>query len=126
MATKCVLNVDLAGVYDKHDEGRKLLTMLAWGDDVDVVEVTTRYLRINAVRFETAGDGSILPVTTEAFIVPPASAKKPDGSKLTPADVVIPKEKNAVLKVNFVDVQQGDGAVIEIARRTDYPGGWWR
>lgn len=113
MATKCVLNVDLAGVYDKHDKGRKLLTMLAWGDDVDVVEVTTRYLRINAVRFETAGDGSILPVTTEAFIVPPASAKKPDGSKLTPADVVIPKEKNAVLKVNFVDVQQGDGAVIE-------------
>lgn len=113
MATKCVLNVDLAGVYDKDGHGRNLLTTLAWRDDVDVLEVTTRYLRINTVHFETKADGSILPVSTKAFIVPSASAKKSDGAKLTPADIVIPKQKNAVLKVNFVDVQQGDGAVIE-------------
>ena len=35
----------------------------------------------------------------------------PGGTK--PADVVIERSKNNVLKVDFVDVQQGDGAVLE-------------
>jgi hypothetical protein len=52
-------------------------------------------------------DGSILPVKTVAYICP----KKSSGIK--PADVVIPKKDSRVLKVNFVDVQQGDGSVIE-------------
>ncbi|HUQ69945.1 MAG TPA: MBL fold metallo-hydrolase [Planctomycetaceae bacterium] len=114
MAKQCVINVDLAGVFDKPVvKGRKLLTTLAWGDHVEVVETTDTHLRINTVHFEEQDDGSILPIKTEAFIVPPKSARKADGSKLKPADVVIPKKDNAVLKVNFVDVQQGDGTVIE-------------
>ncbi len=113
MAKHCVINVDLAGVYDKPDAGKKLITTLAWGDYVEVVETTDSYLKINTVKFETKSDGSILPVKTEAYIVPPKSARLADGTKLTPADVVIAKKDNAVLKVNFVDVQQGDGAVIE-------------
>lgn len=114
MARQCVINVDLAGVYDKPGgRGRKFLTMLAWGDDIEVVETTETHLKVNTVRFETKDDGSILPVKTEAYIVPPRSARKPDGTRLTPADVVIPRKNSAVLKVNFVDVQQGDGAVIE-------------
>ena len=44
---------------------------------------------------------------SEAYICPTKS------SGLKPADIVIPKQDNQVLKVNFVDVQQGDGAVIE-------------
>jgi len=87
--------------------------MLSWGDYIEVVETTDTYLKVNAVKFETKDDGSILPVKTEAYIVHPKSARLSDGPKLTPADVVIPKKDNAVLKVNFVDVQQGDGAVIE-------------
>jgi len=114
MAIQCVINVDLASVYDKSSaQGRQLLTTLAWGDSVEVVEVTGAHLRVKTVKFETKPDGSILPVRTEAFIVPPKSARKPDGTKLTPADVVIPRKNNTVLKVNFVDVQQGDGTVIE-------------
>ncbi len=78
-----------------------------------MLETTGSHVRISTVRFEEKDDGSILPVKTEAYIVPPKSARKDDGSKLTPADVVIPATENRVLKVNFVDVQQGDGAVIE-------------
>lgn len=114
MGQQCVINVDLASVYDKPDgTGRKLLTTLAWGDYVEVLETTDAFLKISTVRFDTKPDGSILPVTTEAFIAPPKSARRADGRKMTPADVVIPRNDSTVLKVNFVDVQQGDGAVIE-------------
>ena len=117
MGKQCVLNVDLASVYDT-PEGpeRTLLTTLAWGDYVEVLETTTAYLKIRTVRYETKADGSILPVNAVAYIVPPASARLASGAKLTPADVVIPRKSNTVLKVNFVDVQQGDGAVIETPR----------
>jgi beta-lactamase superfamily II metal-dependent hydrolase len=98
--------VDLANVYAK--PGRKgFLHTLAWGDQVEVVEVTQDHLRINTVRFEERSDGSILPVRTEAFIAPPKSAR------IAPADLIIPRNQNRVLKVNYVDVQQGDAGVIE-------------
>lgn len=106
MATKSVINVDLADVFSEPDRKGFLHTM-AWGDYVDVEEITSTHVRIKTVKFETSTDGSILPVKTDAYITPTAS------SKLKPADVVIPKNQNRVLKVNFVDVQQGDGAVIE-------------
>jgi beta-lactamase superfamily II metal-dependent hydrolase len=112
MATHVVINVDLADVFGQPNRGQFLHT-LAWGDHVEVLETTPKHLRVSTVKYEKMADGSILPVKTEAYIVPPASARKADGSKLTPADVVIPQTDNRVLKVNFVDVQQGDGAVIE-------------
>jgi beta-lactamase superfamily II metal-dependent hydrolase len=114
MSKQCVLNVDLASVYDRPGEpGRTLLTTLAWGDYVDVLEATDRFVKIRTVRYEVKPDGSILPVKTEAYIVPPKSVRRADGAPLTPPDLVIPRKSSTVLKVNFVDVQQGDGAVIE-------------
>ena len=114
MAKQCVIKVDLASVYDKPSgAGRKLITTLAWGDYIEVLETTDTHLRVNSVKFETQNDGSILPVKTVAYIAPPKSARRSDGAKLKPADVVIPRKNNAVLKVNCVDVQQGDGSVIE-------------
>lgn len=106
MATKSVINIDLANVYSTPNRKGFLHTM-AWGDYVDVDEITSKHVKINTVKFETKPDGSILPVKTEGFITPTVS------SKLKPADLVVPKNQNRVLKVNFVDVQQGDGAVIE-------------
>lgn len=106
MATKSVINIDLANVYAAPNR-KGLLHTMAWGDYVQVEEVTSKHVRIKTVTFETKPDGSILPVKTEAFITPTKS------SKLKPADLVIPKNQNRVLKVNFVDVQQGDGAVVE-------------
>jgi beta-lactamase superfamily II metal-dependent hydrolase len=106
MGKQMVINVDLADVFAQ--PGRKeFLHTLAWGDRVEVLETTAAELRIRTTKFETQADGSILPVKTEAFIAPTKS------SGVKPADLVIPKKDNKVLKVNFVDVQQGDGSVIE-------------
>lgn len=108
MPRQCVINVDLAYVYEIDEAGKKtFLHALAWGDQVEVVETTDEHVRITTVRYDERPDGSILPVRTEAFIVPPRAAG------VAPADVVIPKAQNRVLKVSFVDVQQGDGSVIE-------------
>jgi hypothetical protein len=106
MVSQSVINVDLADVFEKPDR-KSFLHTLAWGDYVEVLETTDTHLRINTVKYEERNDGSILPVKIEAYICPPKS------SNLLPANIVIPQKDNKVLKVNFVDVQQGDGAVIE-------------
>ena len=106
MANKSVLNVDLADVFANPNRKGYLYT-LAWGDFVEVIETTSKHIHINTVKYEKLSDGSILPVNIDAYICPTKS------SGIKPADVVIPRENNRVLKVNFVDVQQGDGAVIE-------------
>lgn len=106
MTRECAVNVDLAEVFTDRNR-KKFLHTLAWGDWVDVVEVTDRHVKIAAVGYEEKPDGSILPVATEAYITPAASAG------LKPDQVVIPRSDSRVLKVNFVDVQQGDGSVIE-------------
>jgi beta-lactamase superfamily II metal-dependent hydrolase len=106
VAKKSVIDVDLADLYAKPDRKGYLYT-LGWGDYVTVEETTSKHLRVRTVRYEEKDDGSILPVPTDAFIQPTKS------SGLEPADVVRPRSKNRVLKVNFVDVQQGDGTVIE-------------
>lgn len=104
MGTKCVVDVDLLDLWET-SERKTLLRTLAWGDEVTVRASTSTHLEVESVVFEAAADGSVLSRKVSAFIVP----RKP----LKPADVLIPKKQNKVLKVNFVDVQQGDGAVIE-------------
>lgn len=106
MPEHCVINVDLADVFAQPNR-KKYLHTLAWGDYVEILETTATHLRINTSIYEKQPDGSILPVTTEAYICPLKS------SGLRPEDIVTPRQDNKVLKVNFVDVQQGDGAVIE-------------
>ncbi|QUS38539.1 MBL fold metallo-hydrolase [Tardiphaga alba] len=106
MATKFVVNVDLVDIWQEKDR-KKLIRTLAWGDEISVVKQTRDYAEIEAVDFVEQDDGSILPEKTIAYIQP----SKTSGLKL--ADVIIPRRQNKVLKVNFVDVQQGDGSVIE-------------
>ncbi|MFG3592674.1 ComEC/Rec2 family competence protein [Bradyrhizobium sp. RDI18] len=106
MGRKCVVNVDLADVFETKDR-KKLLKTLAWGDEVEVIKETKTHLEVVVVQFHEEQDGSIVPERRTGFIVPRKS------SGLKPADIVIPRNKNKVLKVNFVDVQQGDGSVIE-------------
>lgn len=106
MASKNIINVDLADVWA--ERGRKnLLRTLAWGDEVIVTEVTSTHLEVEITLFEEQSDGSILPVKRAGFIEP----KKSLGVKVP--DLVLPRNKSQVLKVNCVDVQQGDGSVIE-------------
>ena len=106
MSTKCVVNVDLADVWAEQSR-KKFLRTLAWGDEVSVTSVTSARIEVETVYFNEQPDGSILPVKETGFIEPAKS------SGLKTADIVRPKAQNDVLKVNFVDVQQGDGTVIE-------------
>lgn len=106
MAQKQVINVDLADVWAQQDR-KKLLRTLAWGDEITVTRRTSKFIEISLTTFEEQADGSIVPKTTKGFIAPSAS------SGIKAADVIIPRSQNKVLKINFVDVQQGDGSVIE-------------
>jgi hypothetical protein len=106
MATASVINVDLADVWATKDR-KDLLRTLAWGDEVKVVKQSGQSLEVELAVFKEQGDGSILWVKQTGFIVPSKS------SGIKAGDVTKPRRQNEVLKVNFVDVQQGDGAVIE-------------
>jgi beta-lactamase superfamily II metal-dependent hydrolase len=106
MSTKCVINVDLADIWGEA-ERKKFLRTLAWGDEVAVTKQDSARIEIETVYFNEQADGSILPVKEVGFIEP----KKSSGLKTM--DLVRPRSQNDVLKVNYVDVQQGDGSVIE-------------
>jgi hypothetical protein len=106
LAAKHTVNVDLANVYDSPQKKGFLRTM-SWGDAVEVLNVTGEHVEVRVFRFEPQPDGTSKPVAASGFIVPPK------GGPIKPADVVVEKKESRVLMVNFVDVQQGDGAVIE-------------
>jgi beta-lactamase superfamily II metal-dependent hydrolase len=106
MSEECVINVDLADVWRSSDR-KELIRTLAWGDNVTVIKKMSSFLEVELVDFIEQPDGSVLPQKSIGFIKPTAS------SKIKVAEVVRPVAANDVLKVNFVDVQQGDGAVIE-------------
>jgi beta-lactamase superfamily II metal-dependent hydrolase len=104
MAARHLINIDMAKVYETKDK-KGFLTILAWGDEVEVIKVASGHVEVKAIKHVEQPDHSVKPVPTSGFIVP----SKP----IKPADVVIEKKKSRILKVDFVDVQQGDGAVIE-------------
>ncbi len=107
MSDERVIAVDLASVYETAEKDG-LIRILAWGDRVEVEEVTDEHVRIETTRFETTPDGSIEPVPASGFIVPSAA------SGIEPHEVVATREEAGVLKVDFVDVQQGDASAIEM------------
>lgn len=49
MATKSVINVDLADVFSEPNR-KEFLHTIAWGDYVDVEEITNTHVRIKTVR----------------------------------------------------------------------------
>lgn len=95
--------IDLANVYSAPSKG-KVLATLAWGDKVRVLGKSQGTLKVELV---TADSEKV-----EGFIKAPSKA-----SGVGLDDVVVkPAQVPDVLKVDFVDVQQGDGAVIETAK----------
>jgi len=106
MGTKCVVVVDLVDVWEGRGR-KKYVRSIAWGDEIDVLKSANTHLEVATVVFRQQDDGSILPVKITGYIEPRATS----GIKAT--SLVRPRSQNDVLKVNFIDVQQGDGAVIE-------------
>jgi beta-lactamase superfamily II metal-dependent hydrolase len=100
MAQARSINVDLAALTREDGTFR---TMLAWGDPVSVVDEDTKKVKVEVIDYVEQPDGSILPKTSFGFL------KRKLGSR----NVTTPTGDSKVLKVDFVDVQQGDGALIE-------------
>jgi beta-lactamase superfamily II metal-dependent hydrolase len=95
-----VVAIDLVAVRDLAS-GRHLKT-LAWGDRVELTGETEKQFLVRPTVLERQDDGSMLPVRKQGRI-----AKRASRPALTTA------AKARVLKVDMVDVQQGDAAVIE-------------
>ena len=106
MSEERVIAVDLASVYETAEKD-DLIRILVWGDRVEVEDITDEHVRIKTTKFLEKRDGSIEPVTVSGFIVPSAA------SGIAPEEVVSTREDAGVLKVDFVDVQQGDASAIE-------------
>ena len=70
-----------------------------------MVTIASGHVEIQDIKHVEQPDHSIKPERVSGFIVPTKPMK--------PADVVIEKNKSRILKIDFVDVQQGDGSVIE-------------
>jgi beta-lactamase superfamily II metal-dependent hydrolase len=102
---KARVAVDL---LDTYSEDGRLLTTLTWGDEVEVRERTRERIELVLTRFVAEPDGSVKPRRSVGLL------KKPrPGSGLSLADAVKEPSRVRVLKVDFVDVQQGDGSLIE-------------
>jgi beta-lactamase superfamily II metal-dependent hydrolase len=107
LPTTHVLNVDLGKIYTREDDEFHYLTTVAWGDELEVREIAPDHVRVAATAMYTEEDGSPRWKRVDGFL------RSPRGSHLRGEDLVRPKDANVVLKVDFVDVQQGDAAVIE-------------
>jgi beta-lactamase superfamily II metal-dependent hydrolase len=103
-----LINIDLAKVKIPAAGKMKAETrVLAWGDPVEMVNVTSEHVEIKVTIFVPQEDGSVKPEMASGFITPGKS------SGLKPSDILVEKKESRILKIDFVDVQQGDGSVIE-------------
>ncbi|HXQ89788.1 MAG TPA: MBL fold metallo-hydrolase [Solirubrobacterales bacterium] len=103
MAEERAIAVDLAELTNEDGDP---ISILAWGDPVTVVEEDEKRSKVEILDFETKPDGSILPTTRTGFI-----RRHPRDKKSV--EVSLPADQVKVLKLDFVDVQQGDGALLE-------------
>jgi beta-lactamase superfamily II metal-dependent hydrolase len=102
--TEHAIGVDLADLYSTPNGGEPART-LAWGDRVEVLERGADRLKVSTRHYPESPDGS---VGSEPFT---GYLRVPRG---VPAErILVPPDEAAVLKVDFVDVQQGDASVIE-------------
>jgi beta-lactamase superfamily II metal-dependent hydrolase len=107
MPPKHIINIDLATIKVPASGDKKAVTrILGWGDEVEVAEITSEHVEVKVTIFNEQEDGSVKPESVSGFITPKKNTFKP-------ADIVVLKKDSKVLKIDFVDVQQGDGSVIE-------------
>ena len=94
------ISADLVKVFSAPDKTGRLIATLAWGDRVDVLD-EAKPTRIRLRMLRTDDTGAKL-VDVDGFI------------KRSAKDVIgFDQEAMGVLKLDFVDVQQGDAAVVE-------------
>jgi len=101
------LAIPLARVTSNPDGG-ELRRTLAWGDRFDVEEVTSEAIRVTTVSYNDQPDGSVTPDRLQGWIRLRKSVSKDD---------VLGDEDHRILSVDYVDVQQGDAALIQTPQR---------
>jgi hypothetical protein len=61
---------DLVKVYKEAKKSQKnFFTVLAWGDEIELIKENEKSLEIGLKNFEHKADGSILPVFTRGYIM---------------------------------------------------------
>lgn len=101
MVTKSV-KVPLVRVWSQA-QGGTIHRTLGWGDRLDYVKREGANLVVDTVSYEEKPDGSVLPIAVRGYI-------RHDGKPVTS---ILGPATHKVLAVDFVDVQQGDAAVVE-------------
>jgi hypothetical protein len=104
VAEDFAINVDFA-VLRREDGSPR--TLLAWGDRVRVLDRTATKVEVEVTDFKEQPDGSIRPVAASGFL---KRKLRVDGAD---RQVALPVDDVRVLQVAFVDVQQGDGALVQ-------------
>lgn len=102
--TERAIGVDLADIYESPQSTKPIRT-LAWGDRVDLLEEQEKHLKIATRRYPEEADGSVSSEPFTGYIRVPKD--------VSAEEILVPAEEAAVLRVDFVDVQQGDASVIE-------------
>lgn len=101
---KRVVNVDFVEV-EVDGGGDNLL--LPWGEEVEVTAEDGDRLHVSIPAWGAAVDGALSVVTLRGTI--PRTARV-EGQTV---EVVVPRDQGEVLRVSFVDVQQGDATLIQ-------------
>jgi len=105
MATHFI-NIDLVKIFSTEQKKDSFLTVLAWGDEVDLIEKKAGFFKIELKDFKVK-DGSLIAANKTGFII------KTNSNKSFFDSILEPISNKKVMAVSVVDVQQGDGSVIE-------------
>ena len=103
MAQDFTVNVDFAVL---RDAAGKPKTVLAWGDPVRMVKRDDERIEVETVDFVESG-GGLQAVKTSGFLARRIRLHGKDH------EVALPAAQVRVLRVSFVDVQQGDATLIQ-------------
>ncbi|HUG48843.1 MAG TPA: MBL fold metallo-hydrolase [Candidatus Limnocylindria bacterium] len=103
MAPTHVLRADLATVWSEPTGGKPLRTV-AMGHPLDVKATTDKHVEVRLWRYVDTPDGG-------RPTIGPGYIRLPRG--VTAERAITPVDQNRVLRFDFIDVQQGDAAVME-------------
>jgi hypothetical protein len=104
MAEDYSVDVDFAWLRDADG---KTVSLLAWGDSVSVVGTTATKFEVTVPSWRTDPDGSLVRFDKAGFL-----QRRTRVGGVT-RDVAVPVADSQVLRVTFVDVQQGDATLIQ-------------
>jgi len=96
---KRIVDVDLLKVYRKEGKKKAVITVLGWGDPILVGDPDGEDIPVTVKDRKAMPDGSIKSNPVDGFVSGKAKFREPSA--------------NDIVRFTLVDVQQGDGAVLE-------------